>query len=224
METIGFTIGFAVFGYLLGSLPFGVIFGRLFGGVDVRDHGSGSTGMTNVLRTAGIPAAALALVLDMLKAAAAILAAKLITGSPVVEVAAGLAAIAGHMWPVFAGFRGGKGVSPGWGGLFPLEPVSGVAAGLIGVPIIALTRYASLGSLVGAVSGSAILAAMALLGGTHDAYAAYGIVGSVLVVAKHRDNIVRLYRGEERRFGSPRDGGGEGKAGRNRILRWPRSA
>ena len=224
METIGFTIGFAVFGYLLGSLPFGVIFGRLFGGVDVRDHGSGGTGMTNVLRTAGIPAAALALALDMLKAAAAILAAKLITGSPVVEVAAGLAAIAGHMWPVFAGFRGGKGVSPGWGGLFPLEPVSGVAAGLIGVPIIALTRYASLGSLVGAVSGSAILAAMALLGGTHDVYAAYGIVGSVLVVAKHRDNIVRLYRGEERRFGSPRDGDGEDKAGRNRILRWPRSA
>ena len=224
METIGFTIGFAVFGYLLGSLPFGVIFGRLFGGVDVRDHGSGSTGMTNVLRTAGVPAAALALVLDMLKAAAAILAAKLITGSPVVEVAAGLAAIAGHMWPVFAGFRGGKGVSPGWGGLFPLEPVSGIAAGLIGVPIIALTRYASLGSLVGAVSGSAILAAMALLGGTHDVYAAYGIVGSVLVVAKHRDNIVRLYRGEERRFGSPPDGDGEGKAGRNRILRWPRSA
>ena len=122
-------VGFAVFGYLLGSLPFGVILGRLFGGVDVRDHGSGSTGMTNVLRTAGKPAAALVLLLDMLKGAAAIIAAKLVTGSAGVEVAAGLGAIAGHMWPVFAGFRGGKGVSPGWGGLFPLEPISGIAAG-----------------------------------------------------------------------------------------------
>ena len=217
-------LGFAVFGYLLGSLPFGVIFGRLFKGVDVRDHGSGSTGMTNVLRTAGIPAAALVLLLDMLKAVLAIVAAKLITGSPGVEVAAGLAAIVGHMWPVFAGFRGGKGVSPGWGGLFPLEPISGIAAGLVGVPIVALTRYASLGSLIGALSGSAILAAMALLGGTHDVYALYGIVGSVLVVAKQRDNIVRLYRGEERRFGSaPNGSAGEGKSSRNRVLRWPRS-
>ena len=218
-------LGFAVFGYLLGSLPFGVIFGRLFKGVDVRDHGSGSTGMTNVLRTAGIPAAALVLLLDMLKAVLAIVAAKLITGSPGVEVTAGLAAIVGHMWPVFAGFRGGKGVSPGWGGLFPLEPISGIAAGLAGVPILALTRYASLASLVGALSGSAILAAMALLGGTHDVYALYGIVGSVLVVAKHKDNIVRLSRGEERRFGSAPDGSArEGKSSWNRVLKWPRSA
>ena len=218
-------LGFAVFGYLLGSLPFGVIFGRLFKGVDVRDHGSGSTGMTNVLRTAGIPAAALVLLLDMLKAVLAIVAAKLITGSPGVEVTAGLAAIVGHMWPVFAGFRGGKGVSPGWGGLFPLEPISGIAAGLVGVPILALTRYASLASLVGALSGSAILAAMALLGGTHDVYALYGIVGSVLVVAKHKDNIVRLSRGKERRFGSAPDGSArEGKSSWNRVLKWPRSA
>ena len=217
-------VGFAVFGYLLGSLPFGVIFGRLFGGVDVREHGSGSTGMTNVLRTAGKPAAAVVLLLDMLKGAAAIVAAKLIAGMPGAEVAAGLGAISGHMWPVFAGFRGGKGVSPGWGGLFPLEPISGIVAGLIGVTVIAVSRYASLGSLVGAVSGSAILAGMALLGGTHDVYALYGIAGSVLVVAKHRDNIARLSRGEERRFGSSPDGAGERKASWSRVLRWPRSA
>ncbi len=218
-------IGFAVFGYLLGSLPFGVIFTRLLKGVDVREHGSGSTGMTNVLRTAGFRAAAPVLILDMLKAVAAILAARWLAGSPGLEVTAGLAAVVGHNWPVFAGFRGGKGVSAGWGGLFPLSPISGIVAGMVGVPIIAVTRYASLGSLVGTLSGAAVLVILALTdtgiplaGAIHSAYAWYGIVGSVIVVISHRDNIARLARGEERRLGSS----GARKSGRG--LRWPRSA
>ena len=92
-------------GYLLGALPFGLILGKLFGGVDVREYGSGKTGMTNVLRTAGLPAALLSLALDMGKAVLAVFLARIFFGSPGVEAAAAIAALVGHNWPVFVGFR-----------------------------------------------------------------------------------------------------------------------
>ena len=141
-------------GYLLGSLPFGLILGKLSKGVDVRDYGSGSTGMTNVMRTAGAPAAALTLLLDMCKAVVAVLIARWLFDAPGAEALAGaLAALAGHNWPVFVGFRGGKGTAAGWGALIILSPISGLVATLVGVPTVALTRYVSLGSILGTLSG-----------------------------------------------------------------------
>ncbi|MDP6064776.1 MAG: glycerol-3-phosphate acyltransferase, partial [SAR202 cluster bacterium] len=109
-------------------MPFGVIAGRVVGGVDVRQYGSGSTGTTNVLRTVGRRAAVAVLLLDMGKSVVAVLLAQLLTDSAGVEVATALAAIAGHIWPVFAGFRGGKGISVGWSALFVLSPISGLVA------------------------------------------------------------------------------------------------
>lgn len=103
-------------GYLLGSLPFGLMAGRLVKGVDVRDFGSGSTGSTNVQRTVGTPAAVVVLLLDTAKSVLAVLLARLFSDAPGVEVAAALAAIAGHNWPVFIGFKGGRGIAPGVGG------------------------------------------------------------------------------------------------------------
>lgn len=214
---------FAVIGYLLGSISFGVLVGRLFSNVDVREHGSGNTGMTNVLRTLGPPAAAFVLLADMGKAALAVILAKLLVGAPGVEVTAALAAIVGHNWPVFLGFKGGRGTSSGWGALIVLSPISALVATLLGGPTAAVSRYMSLGSLVGTVSGSATIVVLALFDAVPGAYAWYGLMGTALIVARHRDSIQRLLKGEERKVGRPTaDAPRKTKPARGRQ-RWPRS-
>ena len=213
-----------VVGYLLGSVPFGVIAGRIAKGVDVRERGSGNTGMTNVLRTVGVRAAAVVLVLDMSKSVTAILVARVFTDSQGAEVAGALASIAGHSWPVFAGFKGGKGVSLGWSGLVVLSPVSGLAATVIGMPFLAVTRFVSLGSIIGTASGSAVLVALALSGHQPPAYLWYALIGGAVILVRHRDNFGRLLRGEERKLGqSEGKTASQGKADRGKGLRWPRS-
>ena len=199
-------------GYLLGALPFGLILGKLFGGVDVREYGSGKTGMTNVLRTAGLPAALLSLALDMGKAALAVLLARIFFDSPGGEAAAALSALVGHNWPVFVGFRGGRGTAPGWGALIILSPLAGLVATLIGLSAVALSRYVSLGSILGTLSGIITLIALAVLSvvveGASDAfwfaYAEYiwfAVIGATLVIGLHKDNIQRLISGTERKLG-----------------------
>lgn len=198
--------------YLLGALPFGLILGKIFGGVDVREYGSGKTGMTNVLRTAGLPAALLALALDMGKAVLAVLLARIFFDSPGVEAAAAVAALVGHNWPVFVGFRGGRGTAPGWGALIILSPLAGLVATLIGLSAVALSRYVSLGSILGTLSGIITLIALAVLGvvveGASDdfwfAYTEYiwfAVIGAALVIGLHKDNIQRLISGTERKLG-----------------------
>ena len=215
---------FVPVGYLLGSLPFGLVSGWLFKGVDVRDYGSGKTGMTNVFRTVGAPAAALVLVLDMGKAVLAVALAKLLSDSHGAEAAAALAALAGHNWPVFTGFRGGRGTAPGYGGLFILSPVSGLVATVVGIPVIAITRYVSMGSLLAATTGVATLIVLAVTGHAPLEYIWFGAVGCALVVARHRDNIQRLVRGEERKLGRPAAAlRPRPRAERRKGLRWPRS-
>ena len=183
-------------------MPFGVIAGRVVGGVDVRQYGSGSTGTTNVLRTVGRRAAVAVLLLDMGKSVVAVLLAQLLTDSAGVEVATALAAIAGHIWPVFAGFRGGKGISVGWSALFVLSPISGLVATLVGVPVIAVSRYVSLGSIMGAISGCIALFVLAVATtGTSTVYAWYAVIGGSSVLVLHRENISRLISGEERKIG-----------------------
>lgn len=216
---------FALVGYLLGSLPFGLITGRMATGVDIREHGSGSTGMTNVLRTIGRPAAALVLLLDMSKAALAVVLARLFLDSPGVEVVAGLAAIAGHNWPVFTGFRGGRGTATGWGGLIALSPLSALIATVTGVVAVAASRYVSLGSLLAAVSGAVALVVLSIAGSEPLAYAWFGVIGALLIVVRHKDNIGRLIKGEEHKLGQPiAQDAAEGTTGRSRRTRWPRSA
>ena len=217
---------FVPLGYLLGAIPFGYIAGKLFGGVDVRDHGSGSIGMTNVMRTVSPPVAFVVLALDMSKAAGAVVLARVITDAPMVETLTGIAAITGHSWSVFIGFSGGKGTATGWGGLFALSPIAGIVASVIGVGLVALTRYVSLGSMVAATLGSLTLAAIALVSDSVPwEYALYGAVGAPIILFKHRDNIQRLIRGEERKLGQkvdtvPESTDTQGEKG----LRWPRSA
>ena len=185
----------------MGSVPFGLIIGRAFGRGDIRQHGSGMTGTTNVLRTVGPKAAALVLLLDMSKTVLAVVLARVFTDSVGVEVAAALAAILGHNWPLYSGFKGGRGTAPGWGGLLVLSPVAGLVASLIGLLTVAVSRYVSLGSLLGATSGALTLVVLSLIDAGPLAYIWYGSVGSAIIVARHKDNIARLIRGEERKLG-----------------------
>ena len=217
---------FVPLGYLLGAIPFGYIAGKLFGGVDVRDHGSGSIGMTNVMRTVSPPVAILVLALDMGKAVGAVVLARLIAEAPMVETLTGIAVILGHSWSVFIGFSGGKGTATGWGALFALSPIAGIVASVIGVGLVALTRYVSLGSMVAATLGALTLAVIAVVNDTVPLeYALYGAVGAPIILFKHRDNIQRLVRGDERKLGQKVDTVPDPTdTPRGKGLRWPRSA
>ncbi len=218
------TLVLVIVGYLVGSVPFGLIVGRVTKGVDIREHGSGMTGMTNVMRTVGVPAAITVLLLDMSKAIVAIALARVFTDSPGVEVAAGIAAVVGHNWPVFSGFRGGRGTATGWGGLLIVAPAAWLAAGVIGIGAMVVTRYASFGSILG-VAVAALASVVAWLVGIEpltDIW--YGIIAGAIIIARHNDNIERLLKGEERKFGQAAEvHEASQKPGRGRGLRWPRS-
>jgi glycerol-3-phosphate acyltransferase PlsY len=202
-------------GYLLGAVPFGVMIARRSAKVDVTSYGSGKTGTTNVLRVAGKKAAASVLILDVLKGALPVVFAALIFNgeyilagsanpwvlSRTAQVLAALSAIAGHKWSIFLHFRGGRGVATFFGGLLALCP----AAALFGAEILflgaCLTRYASLGSISGAVAAYAILIPLTILNGFPVEYLVYALVGAVFIIVVHRDNIGRLLAGTERRIG-----------------------
>jgi len=198
--------------YLLGSIPFGLIIGRLRSGVDIRQHGSGKTGATNVMRTVGFKLGCLTMLLDGVKAGVAVLLAALIVdgGSLVIgsmsldwqvaQVLAGMAAIVGHNWPVFARFRGGRGVAVFFGTLFAIYP----PAGLLGVEVLAIlalrSRHMSLGSVAGIIAALCLLLPLTVWYGFPLIYFAYCFVVAVLVVYQHRDNIRRLRQGVERQL------------------------
>jgi glycerol-3-phosphate acyltransferase PlsY len=199
--------GVVVLGYLLGAIPFGVLAGRLAGGADPRQHGSGRTGATNTLRTLGLAWAAAVLLLDLAKGAVAVLLARLLyqQGGFVdvewVAAAAGFAAVCGHNWSIFIGFRGGRGVATAGGGLLVMSPLTIIVIVPIMLLVIWRTRYVSAGSLAGCATAPVVTAILAIFG--LNAWAAVGYAGAagLLVIASHRDNIARLRAGVERRIG-----------------------
>lgn len=186
--------------YLIGSIPSGVLLGKIRG-VDVRAYGSGKTGSTNVLRTLGTKAAAIALIADVLKGVIAVLIAKYTLGSPVGEMAAGFAAIAGHDWSIFIRFQGGRGVATSVGALFVMAPLVAAASLAIFALIVAVTRYASLGSLLGATSAVVIMAVLSALDMAPIVYVIFTAVAVALIIIQHRDNISRLLSGTESKVG-----------------------
>ena len=183
--------------YLLGSIPFSFLVARFFGVPDVREVGSGNVGATNVMRSAGKPAGILAFALDASKGAIAALAAQRLASGPILPPLAAAAAVLGHMFPVWLGFRGGKGVATGAGAFLPLAPLATAVAISAFVLTALATRYVSLGSVVGTLT----LAAAAFLTGAHPAVAWSATVIGALVVFKHRANLERIVRGTESRVG-----------------------
>lgn len=209
-------VAVVVIAYLLGSIPFGLIIGKLKSGVDIRERGSGKTGATNLIRVAGTRLGVLALVLDVVKATAAVILAAVIIGRDngvltigsvsvywqyVAQVAAGLAAVVGHNWPVFAKFKGGRGVTAYFGTVFAIFP----PAGIFGAEVLAIaalrSRHMSLGSLLGALATWCLMLPLTIVYRLlPPIYLIYGSVVIALIVYQHRDNIKRLRQGTERRL------------------------
>jgi len=207
-------IAVVVIGYLLGSIPFGLIISKLKTGVDIRQHGSGKTGATNVMRAAGTKLGMLTIGLDVAKAAVAVLVATvIIRGSGTVtigsmsvhwmhiaQVSGGMAAVAGHNWPVFAKFKGGRGVTAYFGTLFAIYP----PVGIFGAQVLAITalrsRHMSLGSMLGASAALVVMIPLTIVYNFPPIYLAYCSAVVAMIVVQHADNIRRLRQGTERRL------------------------
>ncbi len=192
-------------GYLLGSLPWGLIIGYLWLGRDIRESGSGKTGTTNVLRTAGKIPAILVMVLDIAKGAVPALVGRLVFDSNEVGAAGAGAAVVGHIWPVFAGFRGGRGVASTYGGVLGLAPLLSLLFPLIGAVLVGATRYVSVMSVVGVPLCAAIIVGAAAGGWVDWSFAWYSLFATALVEYKHIPNIRRLLAGTEPRIGQGGD-------------------
>lgn len=187
--------------YLVGSFPTGYVLGRLLRGIDIRHYGSGNVGATNVLRVLGPKPFLVTLALDTLKGWAPVFLAWELTGAHELQMLAGICALLGHDFPVYIGFRGGRGVATAFGVyaglLFPL------AAGLValGLFIVLAFRYMSLMSIITVPLGALVLLALALLGLVPYSYAIFGGVASALVLLRHLGNIRRLLSGTEPKLG-----------------------
>ena len=183
--------------YLIGSLSFGYLAGKFLRGIDIRQFGSGNTGTTNIQRTLGTGPAIIVLLLDVGKGLAAVLVARALTGAPIVQMLAGVLAVLGHNWPLFHRFKGGRGIATSIGALLGLAWQVLLIAVAVGVTIIAVTRYVSLGSLIGVILVPILMVAFAM----PPAYILFGTVLAVFAVWRHRQNISRLLAGTENKLG-----------------------
>jgi len=191
--------------YFVGAIPSGVIVGRLWRGVDIRSYGSGGSGATNVARTLGSKAGGAVLAMDVGKGVIVTVIALLAADEAWLLATAGTIAVLGHMFPVYIKFKGGKGVATGLGALFVISPVAGIIA-MVGVAIAALTRYVSLGSIMGSSLSLGLLAVLSafevsILGTQHDRwYLVFAIPVALLILWSHQPNIDRLAKGDETRL------------------------
>lgn len=200
----------AVVGYLMGAIPSGWLAGKLTRGIDIREYGSGATGSANVLRTLGLLPALVVLVADILKVYVTVLATWYIfepyegaNTAHNLQAVAGVAAIVGHDWPAYLGFKGGKGVAATYGAFaamlfFPLS-VPGLLSAA--VAIILTFRYMSLMSVTTVLMGGAAFLGLAVAGIVPYAFAIFGGIASALVLFQHRENIQRLLAGTEPKIG-----------------------
>ncbi|MEX0987274.1 MAG: glycerol-3-phosphate 1-O-acyltransferase PlsY [Bacteroidales bacterium] len=188
--------------YLFGSLPTAVWIGRIFHGIDVREHGSGNAGATNVMRVLGVKTGVPVLVLDMLKGWFAVMLGNYQQlfiredeSFMILGIGLGVVAVLGHIFPVLAGFRGGKGVATIAGVCFALHPLATVSALGVFILVLLVWKYVSLGSMVAGLSFPVWI--ISVYGSAHRSLWIFSIVAAILLVVTHRRNIYRLSRGEE---------------------------
>jgi glycerol-3-phosphate acyltransferase PlsY len=184
-------------GYLIGSVPFALLLARHIGTADLRQIGSGNLGAANVLRTSGVRAGILVAALDIAKGAASVLLAIRLSPDAVAPAAAGLAAIIGHVYPVWLRFRGGKGVATACGVFLVLAPFALIPAVMLFVLTVWATRYVSLGSVLASLALPAVAYATGSPGPTVIAACA----AAALILFRHQSNLMRLFAGTERRLG-----------------------
>ncbi len=206
-------VAVAVTGYLLGSLNTSIIVGKLYG-TDIRKHGSGNAGMTNTLRTLGKAAALMVIAGDILKGVLSYLVGQLVVitvpGTASLDLSgiggmtAGIAAIAGHNWPVYFGFRGGKGILTSFAVVMMMDWRLGLILLGIFAVIVAVTRYVSLGSII----ASAAFPAGAAIKGNGPVFIIFSAVLAILAVARHNANIKRLISGSEAKLGQKKKANG----------------
>jgi len=196
--------------YLLGSFPSGLIIGLRLGR-DLREHGSGKTGATNALRSIGRRAAIIIFLLDMGKGMLAVLIARLVpwpndTWASIAMGGAAAAAIVGHIWSIwirlFTGkWAGGRGVATVFGAMLAVHPLAAVIGMIVGILVVAISRYVSLGSIVGITTGLLVCIVLIAFGQIPLGFLPWAVVCGGLVVIVHHDNIQRLLSGTERKFG-----------------------
>jgi glycerol-3-phosphate acyltransferase PlsY len=184
-------------GYLLGSIPFAFLLARRHRGIDLRQAGSGNVGAANVLRMTTKKIGVSALALDVAKGIASVLVARQMDAGATGPAVAGIAAVLGHIYPVWLGFRGGKGVATTCGVFLILAPQATAIATLVFLTLVWWTRYISLGSVV----ASMILAPLAYLTGEHEVTVIAAMIVAAIVIHRHRSNLRRVFAGVERRLG-----------------------
>jgi glycerol-3-phosphate acyltransferase PlsY len=183
--------------YFIGSVPFALILSRRWGTGDPRRHGSGNLGAANVLRAAGVRAGVLVAILDMAKGAAGVMIAQGLSNGGAAPAAASFAAVVGHIYPLWLGFRGGKGVATASGAFAVLTPGAMLPALGLFTAIVWATKYISLGSIV----ATAALPPLAYVTGGSTAAVASAAGAALLIVFRHRSNLMRIRAGTERRLG-----------------------
>jgi len=199
VEILRYVIMIAL-GYLLGSIPVGYLVVKLVKGTDIRQHGSGRSGGTNVWRAAGLWPAILTTLGDFLKGMSAVLIARAVLGNSVGEVLVGVAAVAGHNWSVFLGWRGGAGTATNLGVISMLSLPVALALIVAALLVVVISRYASVASLAVALLAPTIFLGLALFAHRPLPHALYGLLAGATVVLALRRNIVRLLAGTERRL------------------------
>lgn len=191
-------IAVLILAYLLGSLPFGYILSHIIRKTDIRKHGSGNIGATNVLRVMGWKAALPVFVLDFAKGIAAVAIARLVSEQPAIYLTAGFLAMVGHSFPVFLKFKGGKAVATAAGVLAALSGWVTVSLLALFIIMVAATRYVSAGSIIASMT----LPVLFWLFGFDPAYIIFGLAAALLITARHHQNISRLLNGTESKIGS----------------------